>query len=163
MRFEYGSLSKSPTLQTPTAMAPARLTLLVTVFAFAASGCYHASVVTTGLPPGPVVVDQPFASSWVYGLVPPKTVDAAAECPDGVAMVETELSFLNQLVGALTMGIYTPMHIKVTCAATESMAGEETEADVVVEEHSSVVEAFEVAAEEAVVSGVPVIVRFDQP
>lgn len=31
-------------------------------------------------------------------------------------MVETQVSFLNQLVGALTFGIYTPMHITVTCA-----------------------------------------------
>ena len=52
------------------------------------------------------------------------------------------------------------MHIKVTCAATESTSAETPEADVVVEEHSSVVEAFEVAAEEAVASGEPVLVRF---
>ena len=34
-----------------------------------------------------------------------------------MARVETKLSFLNQLVGSLTFGIYTPMEIKVTCAA----------------------------------------------
>ncbi len=140
-------------------MVPLRFSLLLVVVAFAATGCYHATVLTTGLPPGPVVVDQPFASSWVYGLVPPKTVDAAAACPDGVAIVETELTFLNQLVGALTMGIYTPMRIKVTCASVTSGSAEIPEADVVVEEHSSVIEAFEVAAEEAVASGEPVFVR----
>jgi hypothetical protein len=84
--------------------------------AIVSTGCYHA-MVTTGLTPSATVVDQGFASSWVYGLVPPKTVEAAAACPDGVAIVETELSFVNQLVGFLTLGIYTPMHIKVTCAA----------------------------------------------
>jgi hypothetical protein len=31
-------------------------------------------------------------------------------------MVETQHSFVNQLVGFLTPGIYTPMEIKVTYA-----------------------------------------------
>ncbi|MFH5832312.1 Bor/Iss family lipoprotein [Halalkalibaculum sp. DA3122] len=80
------------------------------------SGCYHAKV-TTDLEPSARVYEQSFASSWIFGLVPPKTVEAAEECSNGVAMVETRLSFVNMLVGNLTLGIYTPMHIKVTCAA----------------------------------------------
>ncbi len=82
------------------------------------TGCFHARV-TTGLEPSVKVIDKPFASSWIYGLVPPSTVKAEAECENGVARVETELSLVNQLVGFLTGGIYTPMHIKVTCAAGE--------------------------------------------
>jgi hypothetical protein len=35
--------------------------------------------------------------------------------------VETRLSFLNQLVGFLTLGIYTPMDIRVTCAEEAPM------------------------------------------
>jgi hypothetical protein len=34
-----------------------------------------------------------------------------------LSKVETEHSFLNGLVGALTLGIYTPMHLTATCAA----------------------------------------------
>ena len=79
------------------------------------SGCYHATV-ETGVTPSTEVIDQPFASSWIYGLVPPKTVATAERCSNGVAKVETQHSFLNQLVGILTLGIYTPMAIKVTCA-----------------------------------------------
>jgi hypothetical protein len=56
----------------------------------------------------------------VLGLVPPETVETASECTNGVAKIETRLSFLNQLVGLLTIGIYTPMSIKVTCAAAEN-------------------------------------------
>jgi hypothetical protein len=67
-----------------------------------------------------VVVEKSFASSWIYGLVPPSTVETAAKCPNGVAKVETQLSFVNQLVSALTFGIYTPMSIKVTCAANKA-------------------------------------------
>jgi hypothetical protein len=37
-----------------------------------------------------------------------------------VAKVETQHTFLNQLVGFLTLGIYTPMQIRVTCATAAS-------------------------------------------
>jgi hypothetical protein len=40
----------------------------------------------------------------------------AERCQNGPAEVETQHSFVNQLVGFLTLGIYTPMEIKVTCA-----------------------------------------------
>jgi hypothetical protein len=63
------------------------------------------------------VINKSFASGWIFGLVPPKTVSTAAKCPAGPAIVETQLSFVNQLVSFLTLGIYTPMAIKVTCAA----------------------------------------------
>jgi hypothetical protein len=81
----------------------------------ALSACYHATI-ETGLTPSTQVLEQSFASSWIYGLVPPKTVETASRCPDGVARVETQHTFVNQLVGFLTLGIYTPMHIRVTCA-----------------------------------------------
>jgi Bor protein len=58
----------------------------------------------------------------VFGLVPPSTVETAAKCPNGVAKVETQLSFLNQLVSVLTLSIYTPMTIEVTCASGKGVA-----------------------------------------
>jgi hypothetical protein len=79
------------------------------------AGCYHA-VVDTGLTPSPTTIEKPWASGWVYGLVPPSPISTMERCPNGVAKVETQLSFVNSLVGALTLGIYTPMSIKVTCA-----------------------------------------------
>ena len=80
------------------------------------AGCYHATV-ETGVTPSTVVIDKSFASAWIYGLVPPSTGSTAEKCPNGVAKVETQHTFLNQLVGLLTLGIYTPMQIRVTCAA----------------------------------------------
>ena len=80
------------------------------------TGCYHA-VVDTGRAPSPMVVEQSFAKSWIYGLVPPAPMNTSTQCPKGVAKVETQLSFVNQLVGILTFGIFTPMTIKATCAA----------------------------------------------
>ena len=87
------------------------------------TGCYHATVVT-GATPGNQTIEKPWATSLIYGLVPPETVQTASQCPNGIARVETQLSFLNQLVSGLTFGIYTPMTITVTCAAGQENDGE---------------------------------------
>ena len=79
------------------------------------SGCYHATI-ETGAKPSTVTVRHAWASGWIYGLVPPKTVETASKCTTGVSRVETQQSFVNGLVGILTLGIYTPMEIGVTCA-----------------------------------------------
>lgn len=83
-------------------------------------GCYHATI-ETGAKPSAVTIEKHWASGWIFGLVPPKTVETASKCPSGVAKVETQLSFLNGLVSILTLSIYTPMDIRVTCA--ESATG----------------------------------------
>ena len=87
---------------------------LVTM-ALVLAACWHATI-ETGLTPSNQVIEKDFASAWIIGLVPPKTLETQAKCPNGVSKVETKLSFLNQLVAFLTLDIYTPMMIKVTCA-----------------------------------------------
>jgi len=77
--------------------------------------CYHATIETSATP-STTTIEKSFASSWIYGLVPPSTVETAAKCTSGVAKVETQISFLNGLVNVLTLGIYSPMSLKVTCA-----------------------------------------------
>lgn len=94
------------------------------VVALSLAGCYHAEI-NTGLTPSDQVIRKKFASSWIYGLVPPSVVETAAKCPSGVALVETKHSVLNQLVNVLTFGIYTPIDIKVTCAAQRSAAADQ--------------------------------------
>jgi Bor protein len=91
------------------------LSVALAVLLIAVSACYHATI-DTGLTPSTVVVDKSWAAGWLWGLVPPSTVETATKCKSGVAKVETKLSFLNQLVNAITLGIYTPMAIKATCA-----------------------------------------------
>jgi hypothetical protein len=98
---------------------PVSIRSLYAVALIGLAGCYHATV-ETGATPSTVVIDKSFASAWIYGLVPPSTVSTAEKCPNGVAKVETQHTFLNQLVGFITLGIYTPMQIKVTCAAQSS-------------------------------------------
>ena len=80
------------------------------------SGCFH-QVVQTGLPAGTTVVDKEFVATWLWGIIPATDLDVRQQCPSGVATIETETSFMNGLVGAITLGIYTPQHVKVTCSS----------------------------------------------
>lgn len=127
------------------------------------TSCYHARV-ETGLQPSSKVVDKPFASSWIYGLVPPNTIKAAMECTEGVAVVETKLSFLNQLVGAITWGIYTPMHITITCASGSGMAAAPAADEQMLVENTATeqekVAAFEQAVKTSAEKNKPIYVYF---
>lgn len=82
----------------------------------AVSGCFH-QVVQTGRTPGTTVVEKPWTATWLWGLVPASPIDVTTNCPGGIATVETKQSFMNGLVGVLTLGIFTPRDVKVTCAS----------------------------------------------
>lgn len=135
------------------------LTLVVLIASL--TGCYTATV-ETGLAPSAKVIKKSFASSWIYGLVPPSTVKAAAECTDGVAIVQTRLSFVNQLVGLITFGIYTPMEITVTCATGAATGMRDGDGSMFVAENASAEEAQQVyaqAADRAVATGHAIFIR----
>lgn len=91
-----------------------RLSALAVVFVLA-SGCYHATI-NTGRQPNGQTINVPWAHSFIGGLVPPKVVETASTCPNGVAVVETQHSFLNMLAQIVTFSIYSPMTITVQCA-----------------------------------------------
>lgn len=97
---------------------PRHLALLVAITVLA-SACFH-QVVRTGAPPGGTVIERPWTATYILGLVPATAINTAAECPAGVAVVETQQTFLNGLVGVLTLGIYTPQTVRITCAAGDS-------------------------------------------
>lgn len=78
------------------------------------SACFHQAV-QTGAPVGTTVVDKPWVNTFIFGLVAAPEIDVRQQCPSGVATIETEQSFLNGLVAAVTIGIYTPQHVRVTC------------------------------------------------
>ena len=127
--------------------------ILSVAMLLALSACYHATILT-GRPEGTQKIEQPWALSWIYGLVPPKTLETAQKCPNGVARVETQMSFLNGLVAAITFEIFTPMDIKVTCAAGGTSSGPS------VNVKGNPTEALEQAIELSRRSHTPVDVRF---
>ncbi|HTS83338.1 MAG TPA: Bor family protein [Myxococcaceae bacterium] len=89
---------------------------MLAVLLLLSAGCYHASI-ETGMKPGTDRIEKEWAASFVFGLVPPDTIDAQSKCKSGVSKVETQHSFLNALVAFFTIQIYTPMDLTVTCAA----------------------------------------------
>lgn len=135
--------------------------LLVLGLLLLSAACYH-QVVRTGRPAGATVVDLPWVSTWLWGLVPATDINVTAQCPSGVAVVETEQSFLNSLVGLLTLGIYTPQHVRVTCASAGTSL-RRVGGDILVAKDASPeerAEVFEAAIAAADRTNLPVLVRF---
>jgi len=90
--------------------------LTLAAVCLAASGCYH-QVIQTGRTPGSTVIHKPWVTTWIFGLVPAQPIDVSRECPNGVATVETQMSFLNGLVNWLIGIVWSPRDVKITCAA----------------------------------------------
>lgn len=135
-----------------------RLSLLATALATAA--CYH-QVVTTGRPAGTPVIEKPWTSTFLFGLVPASEINTAAKCPGGVATVETQQTFVNGVVGVLTLGIYTPVSVRITCASrSASLPGAR---EIRVGEGGGFgarADAIELAVELAERTGAPIVVRY---
>ena len=91
-------------------------TAIALALGLAVSGCFH-QIVQTGRTPGPTVVKKPWTATWLWGLVPATPLDVTQNCPGGIATVETKMTFMNGLVSALTIGIFTPRDVSVTCAS----------------------------------------------
>jgi hypothetical protein len=105
------------------------------------------------------MITKAWASGWIAGLIPPSTVSTAAQCPNGVARVETQLSFVNMLVSALTFNIYSPMNIKVACASGGSARAPDIRVPPGAEQ-DEVIELMAEAADRAVALRRPIIVQF---
>jgi hypothetical protein len=93
----------------------AGLSLLVAL-ALGATGCWKATFIRDPEAIKGTEHDQ-WVSFFVFGLVGEKTFDVKQFCPDGrIAVVRTGGNFGTGLVSALTIGIYTPRKVYVTCA-----------------------------------------------
>ena len=83
------------------------------------TACYHA-VIETGRPAGSTVVQKPWVNTFIFGLVAAQPIDVSAQCPSGLAKVETMMSVPNALATIVTLGLYTPRTATITCAAGRS-------------------------------------------
>ena len=137
--------------------------LVIPSVAFGLSGCYSAQVTTDKQPSGQVI-EKPWATGFVAGLATPGAqIDAAQQCSNGVAMVETQVSFLNQLATFVTFNLYSPMSVTVTCAAGGSMSDLQAPDFTVPEEadDATVHDVFRAAAQQSAEAAVPVRVKVD--
>lgn len=94
---------------------PLRSILAVLVFGSLSNGCFKATFVAD-----PASVDrEPTYEEWtdfyVFGLVGDERIDASRTCPGGVARVRTGANFVTGLVSVVTIGIYTPRKVYLTC------------------------------------------------
>jgi hypothetical protein len=152
-------------MRTTTAHSVSRIAsfLVIPILAFAISGCYSAQVTTDKQPSGQVI-EKPWATGFVAGLATPGAqIDAAQQCSNGVAMVETQVSFLNQLATFVTFNLYSPMSVTVTCAAGGSMSVLQAPDFTVPEEadDATVHDVFRAAAQQSAKAAVPVRVEVD--
>ncbi|MCC5940736.1 MAG: hypothetical protein JJU37_04275 [Balneolaceae bacterium] len=133
--------------------------LLIFIFIpFIFAGCYHAQI-STGMQTSSDVYEKKWAASFIGGLVPPSIVHAERHCSNGVARVETRLSFLNMVAQFVTLSLYSPMEITVVCAAGPSANLQSIE----VEKNSSediVMQTFEEAIKRSASSNEAVYVSF---
>ncbi|CAM7092804.1 lipoprotein bor [Klebsiella sp. OBRC7] len=92
--------------------------LIMVVFAAAAiSGCAQQSF---SVNPGVTVQPQQITTHhfFVSGIGQSKQIDAAKVCggADKVVRTEVQQTFVNGLLGFVTLGIYTPREARVYCA-----------------------------------------------
>jgi hypothetical protein len=97
--------------------------------ALALGGCYKATFIRD-----PDVVRGEEHDQWtnffIFGLVGEQDLDVHQFCPGGrIAEVQTGGNFLTGLVSLVTIGIYTPRKVYVTCAARSGQAILELDGD----------------------------------
>ena len=95
--------------------------LALALTAFLVTGCYHQVVHTGATPATGNAVVKKTAAIFFFGLTHAE-INTTADCPSGVAVIETQQTFLNGLVSVLTLFIYTPRTVTITCAAGEDSA-----------------------------------------
>ena len=85
--------------------------LLALALSLPFSGCYRVAV-RTGLPPSDDVRSQT-AHTFVWGLG-----GAALKAPCKPAIVEEYRNFWSLLATAVSVGLWTPITVRTTCAAS---------------------------------------------
>lgn len=139
-------------------MRVGRVLLLVPMLAIL-SGCYR-QVVNTGRTPSATTVSRPWTATWVFGLVAAKPIDVTQNCPAGIATVTTQMTVPNWLAQAVTLSIYAPRNVTVTCAQGTAMSGAQTIHVARGASDAAFRKALETAAQLAADTGEPVVLRF---
>ena len=90
--------------------------LLATALALLITGCAQQTFTVQNKPAA--VTRKPSYHFFVSGIGQKKTVDAAKICggAENVVKTETQQTFVNGLLGFITLGIYTPLEARVYCS-----------------------------------------------
>lgn len=90
-----------------------------------ASGCYKASFVED---PSSAEVDAPptvevRTDHYLFGLIGHEEVDTRDHCPEGTSAVRTGGDASTGALTVVTLGVYAPRKVFITCKAPEKVAG----------------------------------------
>ena len=93
--------------------------VVIFIMLFMASGCLKTKINFEDPIGAPAY--QQSQSFFLGGLVPSKRTFKASEvCPDGkVAQMETRTTFLNGFLTAITLLIYAPKTLTITCSGEQ--------------------------------------------
>jgi hypothetical protein len=93
----------------------ARVALLVVV-SLMASGCFYSvTAVRSTVPRGRT--ESAWRNTWVFGLLGRAELDARELCDGDVAALRVDSTLLTLGATALTLGVWTPRRVSVTCGA----------------------------------------------
>lgn len=81
-----------------------------------------------------VTAAKSWATTFVYGVVPAAVAEAAAQCRDGLAKVRRGESPTGTLVSVMTLGMFNPITIAVTCATAHEKPLIDVPADATLDE-----------------------------
>jgi Bor protein len=98
-----------------------------------------------------------WATTFIYGVVPSAVASAAAQCRDGLAKVRRGQTPANTLVSLVTLGMFNPITILVTCAEPSEKAAIDVPADATMDEMRN---ALADAVDESLKTHRPVVVRY---
>ena len=93
--------------------------LLATALACAITGCAQQTLTVQNKPAAVAPKETITHHFFVSGIGQKKTVDAAKICGGAenvVKKTETQQTFVNGLLGFITLGIYTPLEARVYCS-----------------------------------------------
>jgi hypothetical protein len=93
---------------------------VVVVALAAASGCYKATFIQPKTVAG--IEHDDWTDFFLFGLVGEEDRDISGYCSAEIARVRTGGNFATGLVGVVTLGIYTPRKVYVTCAERAATA-----------------------------------------
>ncbi len=87
-----------------------------------ASGCYRVTVVDGARAPtrGGDVERERWAHFFFFGLVGDEQFDVRRICGGPAATIRTDGDVLTTVTALLTVGLYTPRHVAIDCAAGAS-------------------------------------------
>ncbi len=79
-----------------------------------ASGCYRTTYVTGMGMGGPVAQER--VNFFLFGIIGEADVDVQELCPDGVGWMQNRMSFVDLLLGLVTLNLYAPRTVELHCS-----------------------------------------------